>query len=364
LVPASWDYFCLDQVRYHGRWLTLLWDRTGEHYRKGKGFRVLADGELLASADSLQRLQGALPPAHSIVARGGWEKYSGNPVMGGKYGTCFDVSALKEGDTYRMWVSWRPKQSVALVESPDGIIWSEPPRIVLGPLEGSNWEQDMNRPVVIKRDDTYQMWYTGQAQEHSWIGYATSADGVTWKRMSARPVLSPDKPWEKVAVMCPDVIWDAEAKLYRMWYSGGEQYEPDAIGYATSSDGLRWTKHDSNPIFKSDPTLTWEQYKVTACQIVQDNGWYLMFYIGFRDIDHAQIGLARSKDGVSNWERLPANPIVQPDPGAWDHDACYKPYAILDGDRWLLWYNGRHGGLEQIGVVFHQGHDLGFSAQK
>ena len=85
-----------------------------------------------------------------------------------------------------------------------------------------------------------------------------------------------------------------------------------------------------------------------------------MFYIGFRDVDHAQIGLARSQNGISHWERNPANPIVHPDPGAWDHDACYKPYAIFDGQKWLLWYNGRHGGLEQIGVAVHDGHDLGF----
>ena len=38
--------------------------------------------------------------------------------------------------------------------------------------------------------------------------------------------------------MCPHVIWDEEMKLFRMWYSGGEQYEPNAIGYATSPDGL------------------------------------------------------------------------------------------------------------------------------
>ena len=43
-----------------------------------------------------------------------------------------------------------------------------------------------------------------------------------------------------------------------------------------------------------------------------------------------------------------------------DHDACYKPYAIFDGRQWLLWCNGRHGGLEQIGVVFRPGEDLGF----
>jgi predicted GH43/DUF377 family glycosyl hydrolase len=289
-----------------------------------------------------------------------WEKYSGNPVMGGKYGTCFDVSALKEGDTYRMWVSWRPKQSVAVVESKDGIHWSQPPQIVLAPRTETGWEDDINRPVVIKRNDGYHMWYTGQSKGRSQIGYATSPDGVAWNRMSDKPVLSPDNPWEKVAVMCPDVIWDATAKIFRMWYSGGEQYEPDAIGYATSSDGITWIKHPGNPIFKSDPSAQWEQYKVTACQIVRDGGWHLMFYIGFRDVDHAQIGLARSRDGISNWERNPANPIIRPDPGGWDHDACYKPYAIFDGAKWLLWYNGRHGSLEQIGVAFHNGQDLGF----
>ncbi len=183
---------------------------------------------------------------------------------------------------------------------------------------------------------------------------------MSWKRTGDKPVLAPDQPWEKVAVMCPDVIWDADARLFRMWYSGGEQYEPDAIGCATSPDGTNWTKNPTNPIFKSDPKLEWEQYKVTACQVVKDQGWYLMFYIGFRDIDHAQIGVARSKDGLTNWERLPANPIVRPTPGGWNHDACYKPYAIFDGQKWMLWYNGRHGGLEQIGVVTHEGRDLGF----
>jgi len=305
------------------------------------------------AADSVQP-----PPAPQTAA--GWVKYINNPVLGGDLGTCFDVSVLKEGDLFRMWMSWRPKQSIALVESMDGIHWSQPPRIVLSPRRKTRWEEEVNRPVVIKRDDGYHLWYTGQSQSRSWIGYATSPDGVVWKRMSERPVLSPDKPWEKAAVMCPDVIWDASAKIFRMWYSGGEQYEPDAIGYATSTDGMTWNKHAGNPVFKSDPGADWEKYKVTACQVVQQDGWYLMFYIGFRDVDHAQIGLARSCDGLSHWQRLPANPIVRPGLNQWDHDACYKPYAILDGQRWLLWYNGRHDGSEQIGLVLHEGADLGF----
>jgi beta-1,2-mannobiose phosphorylase / 1,2-beta-oligomannan phosphorylase len=85
-----------------------------------------------------------------------------------------------------------------------------------------------------------------------------------------------------------------------------------------------------------------------------------MFYIGFRDEAHAQIGLARSRDGITHWQRHPANSIIRPSEGQWDQDACYKPYAVFDGQKWLLWYNGRHGGLEQIGLALHPGEDLGF----
>ena len=150
--------------------------------------------------------------------KAGWIKYEKNPVLGGDLGTCFDVAVLKEGDVFRMWFSWRPRKSIALVESTDGIHWGEP-YIVLAPNPYSGWEDNINRPGVVKRDDGYHMWYTGQAHGRSWIGYATSKDGKGWKRMSMRPVLSAEEPWEKVAVMCPHVIWDDGHSVYRMWYS-------------------------------------------------------------------------------------------------------------------------------------------------
>jgi predicted GH43/DUF377 family glycosyl hydrolase len=368
LVPAGrWDYFCLDNVLYHGRILTILFDQSGRRYLRGPGLRILADGKEIAASEKLTRLTGTLPLAETKTAKpandqtaGGWAKYGGNPVLGGgKLGTCFDISVLKEDDTYRMWFSWRPKASIALVESKDGISWSEP-MIVLGPTPGTGWEADINRPAVIKRPDGYHLWYTGQAKGHSWIGYASSPDCKTWKRMSDQPVLSPQQPWEGVALMCPDVMWDTEAKQFRMWYSGGEQYEPNVIGYATSPDGLHWTRHDRNPIFVPDKKAAWEQERVTGCQVVRQGEWYLMFYIGFRDVHHAQIGVARSRDGITHWERHPDNPIIHA--GAekdWDHDAVYKPYAILEKGRWLLWYNGRTGGTEQIGLAIHEGDDLG-----
>jgi hypothetical protein len=69
-----------------------------------------------------------------------------------------------------MWFSWRQKASVALVESKDGFHWSTPV-IVLGPNKASGWEDNINRLVVIKQDGVYRMWYTGQANGHSAIGY-------------------------------------------------------------------------------------------------------------------------------------------------------------------------------------------------
>ena len=301
------------------------------------------------------------PEAGQSETTAGWVKHPRNPVFGGDLGTCFDVSVLKEGGKYRMWFSWRPKKSIALVESHDGVQWSEP-LIVLGPNEKSDWEDDLNRPVVLKNGSRYQIWYTGQARGHSWIGYATSQDGRAWQRMSSRPVLSAESPWEHVAVMCPHVLYDDEARLYRMWYSGGEQREPNAIGYATSEDGLTWIKHKSNPVFQPEPKNVWEQDRVTGCQVIRRGDWFFMFYIGFQDGNHSQIGLARSRDGITGWQRHPANPLILRGKNKWDHDAVYKPYAILDDRRWLLWYNGRKGDLEQIGLVTHEGADLGFGS--
>jgi len=355
LVPeGALTYFCLDKVAYHGTDLTILYDQNGERYRKGKGLHVFAGGEEIASAPGLQRLTAKLPET-----AGGWRKYDGDPIIGGQYGTVFDIAVLREGGRYRMWGSWRPKKSIALFESGDGIHWGAP-EIVFGPNPATNWEEDINRPAVVKRADGYRLWYTGQANGRSWIGYATSADGKMWMRRSAQPVLSADQPWEKVAVMCPHVIWDEKIMLFRMWYSGGEQYEPNAIGYATSPDGLHWTKHAGNPVFGPGKEKVFDQSRVAGCQVVHHSGWYYMFYIGYRDIDHAQIGIARSRDGLTDWERHPDNPIIRPGQDSWDHDACYKPFAIFDGKRWLLWYNGRHRNFEQIGLALHEGEDLGF----
>jgi len=60
LAPPEWDWFALDRVPYHGRELCILWDRTGEHFQRGKGLRIFADGKEIAHAVTLNRLTGRI----------------------------------------------------------------------------------------------------------------------------------------------------------------------------------------------------------------------------------------------------------------------------------------------------------------
>ena len=57
------------------------------------------------------------------------------------------------------------------------------------------WMDNLNRSSMLKRGDKWHMWFTGQARGYSWIGYATSDDGMNWKRESDQPVLYSERPY-------------------------------------------------------------------------------------------------------------------------------------------------------------------------
>ena len=62
LLPESvWDYFCLDGVSYHGHSLTIVWDKDGSRYQRGKGLILFADGKEIAHGKTLAKLTGKLP---------------------------------------------------------------------------------------------------------------------------------------------------------------------------------------------------------------------------------------------------------------------------------------------------------------
>ncbi|HEV7378611.1 MAG TPA: glycosyl hydrolase family 65 protein [Dyadobacter sp.] len=56
LPDNTWDYFCLDRVLYHGRNITILYDKTGRKYGKGSGMKVYVDGIERASSPELTKI--------------------------------------------------------------------------------------------------------------------------------------------------------------------------------------------------------------------------------------------------------------------------------------------------------------------
>lgn len=58
LIPADkWDWYCIDRVPYHGKLITVQWDKTGKHYNRGKGFQIYVNGQLVVSAGKPGRIR-------------------------------------------------------------------------------------------------------------------------------------------------------------------------------------------------------------------------------------------------------------------------------------------------------------------
>ena len=62
LAPEDWPYFALDDLPYHGRRVSILWDRDGSRYRRGAGLHILVDGKTAATSPRLGRLEAMMPP--------------------------------------------------------------------------------------------------------------------------------------------------------------------------------------------------------------------------------------------------------------------------------------------------------------
>jgi hypothetical protein len=61
LLPGNkWNWFCLDNVLYHGKIVTIIWDKDGLKYKKGKGLSVWVNGKKVASSLKLEKITGKM----------------------------------------------------------------------------------------------------------------------------------------------------------------------------------------------------------------------------------------------------------------------------------------------------------------
>ena len=253
--------------------------------------------------------------------------------LGWNPGSLFKIY-IKAKNTSGVWSVWT--NTIIQVESAS--LPSEPSSFnhvqytnhqVLMP-QGTTWEQNATRNMcVITNAGLYKMWYNAYDSGNvACIGYAESSDGMVWN--NRQKVMVADKPWETTSVYHPNVIYDASVNKFKMWYTGNASKQ---IGYATSSDGINWTKYASNPIMS--PTDAWEINLVSDPFVMKEDGIYKMWYSG-NDGSEYRIGYATSFDGI-HWTKYSGNPLLSDLGGIGD------AHVIKINNIYYIWYKTNGG---------------------
>lgn len=309
------------------------------------------------------------------IAQTSWTKYAGNPVL--KRDTLIvnlpndliaisDCWVIKEGATYKMWYTAGGinypadtllRSRICYATSLDGINWIKySGNPVLDVSYTGGWDSLGVETVSILIDslaplaEKYKMWYAGQyfnSYRYD-IGYAYSADGINWTKHT-NPVLQVgvSTEWDNGFLEGPSVIKDAG--IYKMWYCGydavvdGNGTDGRAnLGYATSPDGINWTKYASNPILTTGIN-TWDSIHVQDPHVIKEGAIYYMWYGGGASDTYydQQVGFATSPDGI-NWTKSSANPVLtRGSTGTWDDTLSSFPSVLNDGGIYKMWYTGR-----------------------
>ena len=281
----------------------------------------------------------------------GWVKYEHNPVIGDKKsGSLFDPMIVEHNGRLFMFVSNRNKNGIVLYKSPDGILWSNPVDILMS----DNPEVHINRAHVVHTPvNNWNIYYTFQRGNHSCIKMISSPDISRYDIRDS--IICIDGSDRKHCVMNPCVMWDIFENNYKMWFSSGDIYEPDVICYAESRDGIKWDIAQ-NPVLTKDRNEKYRRFKVGGCHVVRNpKGYYDMYYIGYQSMDISAICHAYSSDGIK-WIQNKGNPIVAASGKGWDGDSIYKPTFLQRNEKQYLWYNGRKGKDEYIGLATKEDH--------
>lgn len=219
--------------------------------------------------------------------------------------------------------------------------WVKASNPVLAPGTAGSWDdQWVYAPSLLLDGSTYKMWYVSYSAASSArkIGYATSPDGTTWTKYGSAPVLSPGTAgsWDAQGVSFPSVIKDGST--YKMYYTGLNATGERRIGYATSPDGITWTKFGSAPVFGAGAPGAWDATHVSNPNVVKvaENN-YKMWYSGWTDTNNG-IGYATSTDGLT-WTRVGTAPVMPYLGYGWDASP-YSPNVVFDGKGYHMWYSG------------------------
>ena len=248
-----------------------------------------------------------------------------NPVFTGSGSNTWDQKIrergyiLKEEGTYHMWYTGfqteKEPLSLGYATSLDGIVWK---RHNNNPVFNESWTEDM---MVIKVEGTYHMFAEGKNDVAHRL---TSTDRIHWTDHGSLDMRNADgSPLSEGPYGTP-TVW----RENNMWYLF---YERNDLGIwlATSKDLNVWTNVQDEPVITMGPEA-YDKYGVAVNQIIKYKGWYYAYYHGtpFEDWSLWSTNVAASKD-LLHWKKYPQNPIME--------ENRSSGILVPDGDQFRLY---------------------------
>ncbi len=224
-----------------------------------------------------------------------------------------------------------------LADLSNGTTWACYESYVVEPSldsEMANTAGNLYAPEILVENGTYKMWYGAQsATGHDAIHFATSADGVHWTKYG---VVIPTGIYNHVND--PSVV--RVNNTYYMYYSVAPEDEMDQVWCATSQDCLFWIIRGS-VILPAAAQTEWDSLKVGRPSVLYQDGIFKMWFDGTqRDVSDPKavapgtgrhVGFANSTDGL-NWVKYTANPVFN-NSGAIDVEFVDGMFVVVEESR-------------------------------
>jgi hypothetical protein len=187
------------------------------------------------------------------------------------------------------------------------------------------WDREVReRGFILREGDAWKLWYTGydsRKSETKALGYATSPDGIAWTRYPRNPIF--DGVWTE------DAFVVEHGGVYQMFAEGVN----DVAHRLTSPDGIRWQEHGRLDIRRrSGEPISPGPYGTPTVWI--EDGTLRLFY----ERDDKGIWLATSKD-MAVWTNVQDEPVIALGPEAYDRHAVALNQVIRYGGRYYGVYH-------------------------
>lgn len=213
--------------------------------------------------------------------------------------------------------------------------------------KGTVEEKGICAPSALIKDENLHLFYQtyGNGKQDA-ICHATSMDGINFDRDKSNPIFRPKiSDWSCGRAIDAEVI--AFKNQYFLYYATRDpdykiQYQGVAVAPINSNfERSSWKEIEGMPFLK--PELPWEKNCIEAAACVQKGKYLYMFYAGGYNNEPQQIGIAKSKDGIS-WKRLSIDPFLRNgEKGTWNESESGHPHIMrAQNGKYFLFYQGNN----------------------